>query len=347
MMMALGERFKGSGARGIARFLSEHQNCDSGFDVRRGEAATGGPLRITCEGCGASIDYNAAAAGEAAAAAPPPPPTSNGAAGVEAAPSAPAPAARPAAEQGAGEPGARTEVDLPQGPAPPTAPRQEVRPRVTPRPQRHGVRRWLPPLLIGGLIVAGLVMIVIGLARTGDEQGGEPAAPAASDPAPGGTAPPSGEESSPQPEPAGQAPETTAGTLRTRSYAGRFAIGAPPGWAAAERADGVTLESQGATAEVSVFFGPSTLEPAAFASASQGFLADRHQGAQVGPVRSVRFRGRPAARVRVAYPGGEEVATFVAAGGIVFALIRRVDRGTSEQILAEADAAVASFRPAP
>ena len=32
--MAL-ERFRTGGARGIARFLSDHQHCDAGFDVRR------------------------------------------------------------------------------------------------------------------------------------------------------------------------------------------------------------------------------------------------------------------------------------------------------------------------
>ena len=62
--MALGERFRSGGARGIAQFLAEHQHCDAGFDVRRDEAPGSGKLTITCQGCGQTVSYNAAEVGE-------------------------------------------------------------------------------------------------------------------------------------------------------------------------------------------------------------------------------------------------------------------------------------------
>ncbi len=65
--MAPGERFQSGGARGIARFLSDHQNCNAGFDVRREDGAGTGRLSITCKGCRQAITYKAAEAGELAA----------------------------------------------------------------------------------------------------------------------------------------------------------------------------------------------------------------------------------------------------------------------------------------
>jgi hypothetical protein len=62
--MALGERFRSGGARGIARFLSDHQDCNAGFDVRREDSAGTGRLSITCKGCHQAITYKAAEAGE-------------------------------------------------------------------------------------------------------------------------------------------------------------------------------------------------------------------------------------------------------------------------------------------
>ncbi|MBM3666202.1 MAG: hypothetical protein FJW90_01750 [Actinobacteria bacterium] len=67
MAMAEGERFRSEGARGIARFLSEHQHPEAGFDVSREAGPGSGRLLITCLGCGASIACRAVDAGEMAA----------------------------------------------------------------------------------------------------------------------------------------------------------------------------------------------------------------------------------------------------------------------------------------
>lgn len=334
--MALGERFKGSGARGIARFLSEHQSCDAGFDVRRGDPSTGGRLRITCEGCGASIDYRAAEAGQAASAP-----------GVIGAPSnGVSSASGPAADAGL-DPLAAAVTDPPPESAAPPAPRPEVRPRVTAKTSRGGLSRWLPLALIGALIAGGLAMIALGLSRSGDEQAPEPAEPVASQPAPedeatGEDGAAAGAEAEQPPEAAGSG--STGVALKRRRFAGRIAIGVPAGWTVSRRPDGATLEAPGASAEVSVFFGPSALAPLEFARASRPFLAERHPGARLGSPRGTRFAGAPAARVRVSYAGGEELATFVATAGVMYALLRRVDRGASQSVAAEAEASTASFR---
>jgi hypothetical protein len=59
--MTTGERFRGSGARSITRFLEEHQACDAGFKVGR-DVPGSGKLQIVCKGCGAVGDYSAASA---------------------------------------------------------------------------------------------------------------------------------------------------------------------------------------------------------------------------------------------------------------------------------------------
>ncbi len=66
MRMGASEETGGGPARGVARFLAEHQDHDAGFDVgRKGGAATG-PLKITCLECGKSVEYRAGEAAEQA-----------------------------------------------------------------------------------------------------------------------------------------------------------------------------------------------------------------------------------------------------------------------------------------
>jgi hypothetical protein len=335
--MALGERFRSGGAHGIARFLAEHQDCGSGFDVRRGEGAGSGRLRITCEGCGATVDYKAAEAGELAAGGLPTTTIpDNG--------EPPGPDAPPVA------------VARPTGggvPPPPVVRRA----RATPRPQPRGGRipSWIPVALISALILGGLAMIAIGLSRDDEEppasqpSGGQEAAPAA--PSGGGqkaTPAPADQDEAQAPESpeSAETPENGAGvSLDRRTFANRFAIGVPTGWDDRVEGGGISLTAPGATAEIAVFFEEGGMPLTQLASATRGFLAERHQGAQVAAPRPVRVGPHRALRIEATYQGGEEIAVVISANGFSHVVLRRVDRGASPDLEQQAEASLASFRP--
>jgi hypothetical protein len=341
--MALGERFRSGGARGIAQFLAEHQHCDAGFDVRRDEAPGSGKLTITCQGCGQTVSYNAAEVGEIGAFDLP----QEGPARVE----APEPADRTPADKG------------PNGTRPPV--RSESSGLVSggpgPRPaeasRRSGLPRWLVPGLIGLVIAAGVAMIAIGLLRSGgDGETEEPPAPTQAEAPPPAetqqqptqTQPTTPETTTPDatPAPPAETPATGGVNLRTRSF-GTFSVGVPAGWSASREADGASLEAPGSTAGLTVIGGSSDLSAIEFARSPETelFLAGRRPGASVGDPKPVRFDGRPGARTIVTYSGSEEQVTFTSQGGTVYALIVRIERGASAQVEDEAAAALASFEP--
>lgn len=363
--MALGERFKGGGARGIARFLAEHQECDAGFDVRREDEPGSGKLRITCLGCGATVAYRAAEAGnfgssiadvtaangsshalgsaavgtvepvEPAAAAKPAPsvPGKPVGEGPSTAPRSPSRSGS-ALRVGRGGSGP-ARLGGPGSPPPPAAPRAGSR-----------LPGWAPTALIALLIAAGLAMIVAGLLR---DDGEEPSTstPAATQPAPAAepaTPPPA----TPPPAAGAEAgePPSPAPELRRRAFAGRFAIGVPAGWdSGGSAAEGFSFEPQGSSAAVHVFFEDGDRPLGELADLAAIYLAEGHAGASIGAPERVRFAGGPAARVLSRYEGGEEVAYVLSRGGFSYLVLRRVDRGASPAIGAEADAASASFRP--
>ena len=127
--MTVGERFRGEGepqggsARGIADFLSHHQQCNAGFDVQRDADAARGRLSIACRGCGQRVEYKAAEAGQMAAAVLPQPGN-----GADPAHATPPPQAPPDPQQGPPPPPAAA----PYPPAPPTPP--YAPPPLPPRP---------------------------------------------------------------------------------------------------------------------------------------------------------------------------------------------------------------------
>ena len=224
--MAIGERFRSGGAQGIARFLAEHQGCDSGFDVRRDEQLGSGKLSITCEGCGARVEYRAAEAGELAAGGPQTGPVP--ANGAPVAPVAPPTAAPP-------PPGA---------PAPPAVPPPVARPAGTPtfarRSQPAGSRSrrlvpsWVSVALIGALILGGLTMIAIGLTKD-DNEPAPTAAPSGQAPVENEPGPGQSQAAGGRSEPAAccrlrPAPPAGAAELNRRTFASRFTIGVPAGW---------------------------------------------------------------------------------------------------------------------
>lgn len=339
--MAL-ERFRSGGARGIARFLSDHQHCDAGFDVRREAGAGTGRLSITCKGCGEGITYKAAEAGELAAG---PPLTNGDGVGV----GAPAPAPAP-----------RREPKKPRRPAAPEltapGPRKPVGTRSVAL-GRGGLPRWVPTLLIGLVIAAGLAMVAIGISRSGEE-GGQAAGPAEAT-APAETAPPA-ETTAPAETtpPEATAPEPTATqaaapppaeppdavTLRRQSF-DTFAIGIPAGWRRDKGGEMPSIHAPGRVAEIVVFSEPGEESLGDLADGAASYLADRHDDARIGRPRPAGFGDVGALRVTAAYGGGEERAFVLAAKSSSYLILCRVDRGLSTTVAAQADAAMASFRP--
>jgi hypothetical protein len=315
--MAMGERFRSGGARGIARFLADHQHCDAGFDVRRDETGTG-RLRITCLGCGATVDYRAAEAGELAAG-PPVQTAENG------------------EPEGSAEPVARAAP--PPVPAPPRS--ESGRPAPLAKPRRSRIPRWVSAALIGALIIGGLVMVAIGVLRDDGEQAGTATQPEVTQPeaAPPQSAPP--ESTAPE----NDQPGTEAAQLKRRRFADRFTIGIPPGWDRGVEGGAVVIIAPGATAELNVFFESGGRPARQLARSARSFLSQRHGQGQVGKTRPVPVGARRGLQVRITYPAGEEIAVVVSAKGFSYLVLRRVDRGASADIGRQADAALASFRP--
>src|SRR5688572_23437309 len=159
--MALGERFRGGGTRGIARFLADHQHCDAGFDVRREDEPGSGRLRITCLGCGDTVAYRAAEAGEMAATGIDIATNGEGRAPVRVPPARPAPPARAPAPPA--EPAGQAATPPPRDPE--TGRDAPGQPPVRQGPDTRLSRLpgWVPAALIGALIAGGLAMVVIGL----------------------------------------------------------------------------------------------------------------------------------------------------------------------------------------
>jgi len=166
--MAPGERFRGAGSAGVAQFLASHQHCDAGFDVRRDRGPGSGGLKITCKGCGESVEYLATEAAEMASG----PPIEDGEIPIDRAESPPA--ARP----------------MPVSAAARARPAQPD--ELTPR---RGLASWLPSVFIlageeiaVGVSAGGYSFLLTFRKQNGADQGTaeveEPSAPD-SDPARG------------------------------------------------------------------------------------------------------------------------------------------------------------------
>jgi hypothetical protein len=352
--MAIGERFRSGGAHGIARFLAEHQGCNSGFDVRRDEQFGTGKLSITCGGCGASVEYRAAEAGELAAGGPQPGPVP--ANGSEAAlPPPPAPADPPPAAPPAGAVPPFSAPPPPSAPFAPGVPTPLTR-RAAGTPTFPGMNRaqpssrrssgrvpgWLSVALIGALILGGLTMIAIGLTKEENQQ------PAATPPS--GQAPAEGKQGQSQAQPQAQKPATGEGArgavaLNRKTFQDTFSIGVPRGWNEGTENGGIALSAPGSTAEIVVFFQQGETPLPQLAQGARGFLAQRHAGAQVGPPQPTRIGAQRGLRITAAYQGGEEVAVVISAKGFSHVVLRRVDRGASPDLEQQAEAALASFKP--
>lgn len=326
--MAL-ERFRSGGARGIARFLSDHQHCDAGFDVRREAGAGTGRLSITCKGCGEGITYKAAEAGELAAG----PELVNGD-GAGARPAAAPPAAPPPPEQPK-----RLEA-TPLGPSEGAVGTSPV------RGSRGRLPGWIQPALIALVILAGLVLVAVGISRSfgGDESPQQPVTSAETtapaETAPAETAAPPPAETTPSPQP----PPSQGVNLTRRDVDGRYAIGVPRGWRSDSGDGALSIAAPGGVAAIRVFYESGAESDAELAEGAARFLADEHDGAQVSRPQRVRVGSVRGYEVTAAYGGGEETAMVLTRGGYSYLVLRRVDNGASEPIAAEATASFNSFR---
>jgi hypothetical protein len=309
--MEMGERFRGGGGHAIARFLAEHQECDAGFDVHRESGPAGGRLRVTCKGCGQSVEYRVAEVGELAVA------------GLEA-------------------------IDIGTGRQARVG-RAESQPAAAPdRPKPRRARKRVPPAWVPrALIAAGIAAVGVALVAVLDSDEGAQEAPGgeqantATEPvtsAPVAPVPPAVQEDGGAPPPV---------RLSRRRTPGVFGIGVAPGWDSETTSGGnLTLTAPGDTAQISVYFESGEREMDDFTDGASEFLDDRHPDGRVGPPRPFRIGPVSARRVIASYPGGTEVAVVLSAGGYAYLLLKRVDHGAPERISRQADAQLTSFRPA-
>jgi hypothetical protein len=304
--MAPGERFKGGGAPSIAQFLAEHEACDAGFNVERSDQAGSGRVRISCEGCGKSTGYRMAEAGDMAAAGSVIPPGT------------------------AGKPYAAVKA----------ADFEQAR-RTAERPAKGSSRRRIGvPLAVLGICGALLVVGAGVLGSDDDEPAPEP------NPAPSAAVEPEPDPIEPAPQAQPKKLTLNGVELERRTFADVFSIGVPAGWEAVDQDDEkAEIEAPDSSAGVTVYFGPSDLSPIEFANTSELFLAQRHDGAVVGPLYPAKFKGKAVARARISYDGGEEIATFFSRGGVSYVLLKRVEGNASRRQVREAEATLDSFTP--
>jgi hypothetical protein len=322
MAMAVGERFRGGGARGIAKFLAEHQYCDAGFDVRRESGPGSGRLKITCKGCGKAIEYRAAEAGELAAGGL----EHLGLGAEDAAPAKPEARAKPT-----------------RGRRPPTSAEEP-----SPEGRDRGMPGWIPAALTGTLIVGGLALIMFGMLRSDDDDAPVSASSpttaqtqtATVPPTPAATPPP--QATATAPSPAGQ----PAVRLRRQTFPGSFTIGVAPGWETGTDLGEGTIEiaAPGGAAEIDVYFESGERPAIVLAHSAADFLRGRHDGEQPGAALPYQLGDVAARRIEATHPQGTEVAVVLSEDGYSYLIISSLDRGAPERIERQAEAELASFR---
>jgi hypothetical protein len=316
--MQIGRRYQreGEGARGIARFLTDHKDCDGGFDVRRTKGGGSSNLRVICEGCGEAYEYPAAGAGGAARSEPFPSLAALREAEGERVASE-TPAEKPATTALPGNGNSRPSRAAAAGVV------KEHRVATATLPG------WLSTGLIVALIGGGLVLVGAGILGSDDE----------------GQAPPEPttavSESPPEPQPPASGQTESQPVLRQRSFADRFSIGVPRGWNTGTEGAAITIAAPGSKAEMHVYFEAGARPRGDLARETSAFLSSRHPGTRPRPVPS----NGPQAIFEASYSGGSEVAVTTVSGGYSYLVLKRVDRGASERIQGQADAALASFKP--
>ena len=322
--MALTERFRSGGSRGIAGFLAEHQKCDAGFDVGRRDDPGTGRLTITCKGCGARANYTASEAArvvtpELLLANAPSPERSQGGTAVQ-----PSPEKKARSRRRSTKTTRRRKTSL--GPA--------------------------ATALIAAAIAAGVALIVVALfgddgkpvtttapsaATTGGAGGGGETAVANGNGNRGGT----GEKANP-----GQRAKPRPVLLAVRSGTGPFSIAVPISWRDVEVGSVANYIAPGGTAFIQVYYESGAQDPSELARGAAGYLRRKHPGARISTPRSTRIDGYPAKRVVATYADGAEEALVLSSASYSYLVINRTKRAAPERIARAARAAARSMRPA-
>jgi hypothetical protein len=327
--MGPAERFQSGGVRGVARFLTLHQDHDAGFDVQRGQGIGTGRLRITCRGCGESVEYRAADAGELAAG---PDLTNDG-----------GDMARP--------PDTRVAAAAPATPTPKGAvTKRRKKPDSAAEPRRTGPRlrgRWLSTAAIVLAIGGGLLLVAIGLTRDSGESPSTPQPTQSTTTPTSAAAVPPASQPQPQPPAKNQFPGVGQGpppALDRESFAGRFAIGVARDWDADIEGSAVTITAPGSDAEIEIYFEAGDRPLGELADAAASFLRDRHSDGKVGTASPLQFAQARALQISSHYPGGTEVAIVFVSGGYKYLVLEREDSNLSASTTRQARAELASLK---
>jgi hypothetical protein len=305
--------------RGLSTFLADHEDCGEGFDIQRREGTDGSIIRVICGGCGAAIEYPAAADEEL----PAEPPAFRSVSQrilnrdrKSAERSAPASDPLSAALQSDNDARLRRDAVAASKPAP--------------RPLR--LAGWLSAPLVIALVAGGLLLIVLGVAEnngTSDSTLDTPGGSLSSVPLTASVPIDTGDEIK----------------LDRRRFAERVSIGIPAGWNAGIEGLAVTVAALNGRAEVQVYFEHGARPGDQLMREARTFLLQRHAGAQVAAIGPTDLGGREVRRVRVVYADGTESATVLVAGGYSYLILERLSKPFSADLRLTTDAVVASFRP--
>lgn len=305
----------------MAKFLAEHEECASDFDIRRTSGVgKGKELRVVCNGCGNRAAYDVGEPGVLKAIDP-----------------------RPPKRAERGRKLTREEVER-WLPAPAALP--------------WWVPNAYIVVIIGiglSMIAFGLVKsrdsepVVVGeRVETGADStqaAPAPAAPQVVPPGPGAAAGAAVTGGSPAPEPELRPrPTAKAPPIDPVTVLDRFTIGVPSGWEAGTSGGAVVFRSEDDRAQVRVFLQPGDGGPRTLSRRAVDFLRGEHPEGKTTSPEDGRIGRAPTAWVESRYPGGRERAILLSEGGYEYLILARVDSSASATDRAATRAMVRSFR---
>jgi hypothetical protein len=302
---------KGIAARGVGRFLAEHEDCAEGFQIARESGGARGALQLVCSGCGQRTGYGGAA------------PELLASHGIDAGEAAGGGRFRPSRES--------MERWLP---APAALPWWIPNAYI------------LLVIAVGlGMIAFGVLHDRPGDRATLPGQAPSQTPTTVTPPLAGGNAASAVPAPAPRPEPAKPQNRPARSDLHRVEVLDRFAVGIPSGWSSGMAGGGIAFVAPGDDAEVRVFLQPGESPPVSHTGQTADFLRSQHSGAKVGHARRVRIGGERALELVSRYPGGRETAAVLSADGYTFLITSQVERSASASLKADSRRVMKSFRP--
>ena len=313
-MAAVAEHTQDASRRDVARFISEHERCDSDFQIRRFSESGRGGLSVVCNGCGERAGYELGEPGQLR-------PVSGGA--------EPPPSGRRVG---------REELER-------WLPAPAALPWWVPNAYIVAV------ICVGlGMIAFGVFRDRQGEHLFGGERSGsesaeqEPADPQPAEPAPPATAQTgAGAAGGGEQKDSGDRAEGPEAELDRVTVLNRFQIGVPSGWTGGMSGGAVVFRPAGDEVEVRVFLESGDQPTRRLSREARQFLAGEHPGAKITDTERLRVGGDRAMRVGVRYPGGEEWATVLSESGYSYLILSRADGRAPGPLKRQAEAALASF----